>query len=317
MKFKIIEQDSIHLAGTVYYGNRESKAYTVKVDTDDFQRMHKAYNKEHREDNRVRREAYKAEREKDREKRKEREVENGTKKQEHYKEKSQETYQSGSNNNFETAMSKFGDMMESLGRHIENNAKTWEENIVNFGHSSEVFAEDFGKKMEAWGTEFGERMGEFGERMEDKWVNIFEEEAKENKNSKGIKKNPLYQKYEELYNKHLKNNQEVIKQNSFYEVQVLDTELNDHESMVMIGSRITKECNVGYPVAVMTFNPEKWVAVKLTADEYEKDWLNSLDKAKVLKEYKLEPYFMVRHSREKKDDLIKVYCPITKKEAAI
>jgi hypothetical protein len=101
-----------------------------------------------------------------------------------------------------------------------------------------------------------------------------------------------------------------MKKNHFYEVRVIDSGLNDHEAMVLLGNRFQEGVNVTYPSVSMTFDPDKWLVVKLTEDEFAKDWLKRLEDVELLKDYKLEPYFIITHPREKEEEWIRIRCPL-------
>ena len=222
--------------------------------------------------------------------------------------------------NFEGAIKRFGDVMESLGKHVKDNAGNWEagikdwsqnfeRNMEDFGRKMDAWGEDFGSKMEAWGEDFGKRMEEWGESFGSQWEADFDE----NDQMAAIRRYPIYRTYEDIYDRYMKDHPDHIKKQTFYEVQIMDTTFEDVASMVMIGSRMESLADMRYPVATMVFEPDKWVAVKLSKEEYAKDWLGSLEKVEQLQNYHIEPYFIIRHRKESGSGEIRLFCPIREK----
>ncbi|PKM65345.1 MAG: hypothetical protein CVU95_15525 [Firmicutes bacterium HGW-Firmicutes-2] len=212
--------------------------------------------------------------------------------------------------NFEGAINKFGDLVESFGRHLEQNAKKWEESALEWTKNFEFKAEEFGDKMEAWGEQFEKKMELWGEQLEKAWEGSSEWSEAAVKKEEGIMEYAIYTTYEQLFEKHLKNHPNLMKKNHFYEVRIMDSGLNDHEAMVLLGNRFQDGANVTYPSASMTFDPDKWLVIKLTEDEFAKDWLKRLEDVELIKDYIIEPYFIITHPREKEDEWIRIRCPL-------
>lgn len=212
--------------------------------------------------------------------------------------------------NFEGAIKRFGDVMESFGKHMQKNARNWDHNIRNWSENVEKNMEDLGDKMENWGEDFGKRMEEWGESFGEKWDRDFDEAIV----AAAIRRYPIFRTYEDVYDKYIADHPNHIKKQTFYEVQIMDTSFEDVASMVMLGSRMDSLQDMRYPVATMTFEPDKWVAVKLTQEEYAKDWLGSLEKVEQLKNYELEPYFILRHKKSGDDSEIRLFCPVREKK---
>lgn len=322
MKFKILDHEPIYLAGVVHYGaldrselkkKQASKRGEVHLEKDeDFQRgveelrtnasklrdqlmdELKFHSDHFSKDYRNHRKQWKSESDHDKASSKDH--------------ASHKTYGPESVNfNFESAINGLGGALESFGRYMENNAGKWEDNIKVWSKDFEKNMENFGERMDAWGDDFGKR-------MED-WGNNFGEpgEASSNHSSVSIKSYLIYRTYQEIFKAYIEGHKDHIKQQTFYEVQILDTSFEDVTAMTMIGSRMSSLAAMVYPVATMSFKPYKWVAIKLTPEEYAKDWIGSLEKVEQLAPYKLESYFIVRHKVTRESDEIRLFCPISEK----
>lgn len=219
----------------------------------------------------------------------------------------------------EDAFDSLGKAVGNFGKFVEKNAPKWESGIKGWGQNFEGNMEEFGKKMEDWGEEFGSKMESWGDDLGKKmsrWGDSFGEKWEEFDPSMGkgsIESHPIYQTYEEVYRRWIKDHPNHIKAQTFYEVQATDTSFEHGTSMIMLGSRMDDLSGMRYPVATMTFEPDRWVAVKLSADEYAKDWFGSLEKVPQLKHYTLEPYFIIRHKKDGPKDEIRLFCPISEK----
>lgn len=218
----------------------------------------------------------------------------------------------------EDAFDSIGKAVGNFGKFVEKNAPKWETGIKGWGQNFEGNIEDIGKKMEGWGEEFGAKMeswgDDLGKRMEE-WGENFGEHwsdaSDESDPTVTIKRHPIYETYENVYDRWIKDDPNHIKRQTFYEVQILATTNENVTTMVMVGSRMANIDHVRYPVATMTFEPDRWVAVKLTPEEFSKDWLGSLEKVPQLKKYTIEPYFIIRHKKDGPTDEIRLFCPIS------
>lgn len=313
MKIKIIEQDPLHLAGVVHYGTLDqedcstyAKTLQIKLDDEDFDesiRNIKVNAKKIKEEVMEELKRNKVHMNKDYKEHKKVWKEEAKKRKNEEKDNKQEDGQYMYN--FEGAINRFGDVMEAVGRHIEKNARNWEDNLKDWSQNFEVKMEDFGEKMEAWGEDFGKRMEEWGEQFGKEWE---EYDSEDRRNT--LKRHPIYQTYLDLFDKQLKDHPDLLNPNKYYEVQILDTSYGEVNAMVMLGSKLSTLDNMTYPIATMTFKPDKWVAVKMTKEEYEKDWLGSLEKVEQLNGYDMEPYFMIRRKHNDEGEMIKLFVPL-------
>lgn len=223
-------------------------------------------------------------------------------------------------NSFESVMSGFGKKMEEFGRYVDKNAPKWESGLEKWGKNFEVHMENFGKDMENWGENFGAKMNTWGENFGkdmEEWGKQFGEEVSQGDRSyhdeAEIKGYSIYQTYKSLYNEFIQTHPDHIKQQTFYEVQIFDSHFDDVVSMVMVGSRMSSLDRMKYPVATMTFAPDRWVAVKMSKEEFEKDWLGSLEQAEQLRDYTIDAYFIRRHREDDEND-VRLFCPVKEKE---
>lgn len=203
---------------------------------------------------------------------------------------------------FESLVNGLGSALEKFGRYMEENSGKWEANMKDWG-------KNFEQNMDAWGDDFGKHMDAWGKAYESQW----DGHGKVDGNT-SIKDYPIYETFEAIFDQHIKGLADHIKQETFYEVQILDVAFDNSESMTMIGSRMASLASVTYPVATMTFKPDKWVGVKLSLDEYKQDWLASLERTEQLKGYVIEPYFIVRHKEGQNLEEVRVFCPISEKQ---
>ncbi|MDA3846241.1 MAG: hypothetical protein PF505_06830 [Vallitaleaceae bacterium] len=297
MKYKIMDQETIYLAGVVHYGPLlEGDYHSKKAE------YHKKYNFENdkvfqKNVDDLRRNA----------------SELGNQIKEDIKNNVNGWHDKHKDGDFrddvDEAIDRLRDMMKSMGKHIENNSQNWEANIKGWGSSFESNMEGFGEKMSAWGESIREKMPIFGESSKGNNDN----KSEENNQASNIKRHGIYRTYKEIYQKHIEEHIDHINRNTFYEVQVLDTSFEHATTLVMLGGRMAALDQMRYPVATMTFEPYKWVDVKLTASEYGKDWLGNLERSEKLKDYTFEPYFIVKHRDKGISDEVHLICPISEK----
>lgn len=227
-------------------------------------------------------------------------------------------------NNFSDRADDFGEKVgvwaDDFGKKMEN----WGE---NYGKRMEAWGQEYGKKMGAWGEEYGKKMEEWGrnfekkmdrwaEDTERKWDDVWEADVTMDRNiNDWFERSPLFRSFMEVYNSQLAEQDDLTTSKFFYEVQIMASSVSGQNAMTMLGARTNNLIPVSYPAVNMTYDPDKWVVVKVTEDEFKKDWLSRLEELDLLKGYSMEPYFIIRHRFEPEDKLIKIYCPLKKKEA--
>lgn len=312
MKFKIMDQEPIYLAGVVHYGSLETTGYEKLNREAKHKKGYGTFEKDEKFDRdlaAIRKNAQKIKEQV----RKEMnfhagEFENGGKGI-HFEWHDNQSGGKERQVSVEEAFDSIGKAVGNLGKFVEKNSPKWETGIKDWGRNFEGNMEDFGKKMETWGEDFGKRMGEWGESFGEQWDN----ETNDMNPGSTLMRHPIYRTYEEIYERFIQDHPDHIKRQTFYEVQILDTSYEHVTSKVMVGSRMVKLEQMRYPVATMTFEPDRWVAVKLTREEFAKDWLGSLAKVPQLKPYTIEPYFIIRHKKNGPADEIRLFCPISEK----
>ncbi len=312
MKFKIMDQEPIYLAGVVHYGSLETTGYEKLNKEAKHKKGHGTFEKDAKFDHdlaAIRENAQKIKEQV----RKEMnfhagEFENagkGLRFEWHDALKDGEERQVS----VEDAFDSIGKAVGNFGKFLEKQTPKWESGIKDWGQNFEGNMEEFGKKMENWGEDLGKRMGEWGESFGDQWDN----NTNDVNLGSVIKRHPIYRTYEEIHKHFIQDHPDHIKRQTFYEVQILDTSFEHVTAMVMVGSRMANLEQMRYPVVTMTFEPSKWVAVKLTNEEFAKDWLGSLAKVPQLQPYTIEPYFIIRHKKDGPTDEIRLFCPISEK----
>ena len=323
MKFKVMDQEPIYLAGVVHYGSLETNTYEKLDKNDKHKKTHVKLDKdEHFEKDieAIRKNAHKI---RDQVKKEMNfhagDFEDGGKGI-HFEWHDDQGNSEKGKISVEDAFESIGKAVGNFGKFVEKNAPVWESgikdwgqnfegNMEDFGKKMEAWGEDFGSKMETWGEEFGKRMGDWGDSFGDQWDKDYDESNP----GTAIKRYPIFRTYEDVYKRYILDHPDHIKRQTFYEVQILDTSDENVTSMVMVGSRMANLERMRYPVATMTFEPNRWVAVKLTKEEFAKDWLGSLEKVPQLQPYTMEPYFIIRHKKEGPADEIRLFCPISEK----
>lgn len=237
---------------------------------------------------------------------------------------------------FEKAFNKFGEAMQNFGKHIEKNAPGWNRDIKDFGENFEQRADDFGKragdwaegfgkrmdewgnsfgkKMEAWGNDFGSRMQRWGDNVESRWEDVWcGDEGQTPEMDEMFEHYPVYNRFLKIYEAIIKDSDHLKNDRYFYEISVMEDGETGTESMMMIASEITGAGNFNYPVVRMSFDAYRWLIVKLTKEEYNKDWMGKLSQHELLEGYALDDFFIVRHPFDDEEkDMIKIFCPLRK-----
>lgn len=219
----------------------------------------------------------------------------------------------------ETFGSRVDNWADDFGRRMDNWGNT-------FGKKMEAWGNDFGKRMDEWGEEFGSRMHKWGQDFDknmQRWGDNVDARWEETWHADDIQaaemdmnfeRYPVYMNYMNIYNNILKDSAKVQNSDYYYEVQVLEGNDVTGEPMVMIASELSEPASFNYPVVSMTFDADKWLIVKVTKEEFDKDWMGQLETHEFLEEYNLEPYFIIRHRFDESQDTIKIFCPLRNKD---
>lgn len=205
-----------------------------------------------------------------------------------------------------------------------------------FGSAMGEYGKNIGKSMESWSKNFDKVFTkEWAEQMENSIKDIFTVEPK----SPHHRPHPFGQEFAKEFNRHwtgsfstedyalwqlealfneLYGNNEALQQadlspESFYEVQCNDLGTSMHDELLMVGCQVKSAKGLPYSVVVQRLVPEQWLVLKLTQEEFKKDWMHQVEKLDVLKDYSLDSYFVIRHfkSKEKQQDSsYKIYIPL-------
>ncbi len=224
---------------------------------------------------------------------------------------------------FSEAMKNFGVHMEHFGKNLEKNLSqnmgTWaksfekgmnhfEKNMEKFGEEMGRFGEEMGKKGEVWGENLEENLKNFSKNFEQYWSCDNNQDAYESWELEAL--------FNELYN-----NSEIIQTldptpDRFFKVEnyELGTRLNDQ--MTFVGCQVKSIDSLPNQFVSQSLKANRWLIVKLSKEEYNKDWMSKLTELDEVKDYTMESYFIVRQfkKQEKQDSKkIKLYIPLRQK----
>lgn len=205
-----------------------------------------------------------------------------------------------------------------------------------FGSAMGEYGKNIGKSMESWSKNFDKVFTkEWAEQMESSIKDIFNVEPKTphhrphpfghefvkefNRHWTGSYSTEDYSLWqlESLFNELYSNNAELqqadLSPEAFYEVQCNDLGTTMHDDLLLVGCQVKSAKGLPYSVVVQRLVPEQWLIVKLTQEEYNKDWMKQVEKLEILKDYSLDSYFILRHfkSKEKQQaSSYKIYIPL-------
>lgn len=224
---------------------------------------------------------------------------------------------------FTEAMKNFGSHMEHFGKNLEKNLSknmgTWaksfekgmdhfEKNMEKFGEEMERFGEEMGKKGEVWGENLEENLKNISKNFEKHWSQDNSQDAYESWELEAL--------FNELYK-----NSEIIQEldptpDRFFKVEnyELGTKLNDQ--MTFVGCQVKSIDALPNQFVSQSLKADKWLIVKLTKEEYNKDWMSKLTELDEVKDYTMESYFIVRQFKKQEvqdSKKIKLYIPLKEK----
>lgn len=222
---------------------------------------------------------------------------------------------------FEKGLDKFADGMKKLGRRMEYQGKKFESKMNDFGEKSfNSIGEDIEKNISNFGKNFEKTMGEWSNNLEkemqksakyweQKWNNIWEDKEDGGKEER-FSDLPLLSLYKALYQGHIKDQPFEQDPAYFYEIQMINLQYESNERLSMLGSRVQTLEDLPVGLTLMQFQPDQWMRVELSQEEYEKDWLKEISLLEELKGYTLEDYYIIQHGHEEVQPEIVVYCPL-------
>ncbi len=244
------------------------------------------------------------------------------------KAKTKETYQDNRNSNSDTnedydfmngfaeTMKGFGKNMESLGKTLEANISTWGETFEKGMENFEKHMDDFGDKMEKWSEEVESNSEGFADNLEKtilQYANNFEKHWSNDYTSNEYSTWQLEALFSEMYlnSKYIQSLDQSP--GKFFEVEGYDLCTNLDDQLTFIGCQVSSLEKIPYNFVSHQLEADKWLIVKLTKEEYSKDWMNKLSELEQLDDYDMEQYFIIRHFKDhKKNDekKIKLYVPL-------
>lgn len=180
---------------------------------------------------------------------------------------------------FKEATDSFTKTMQEVGDLIGRNSSKYTQHMAQWG-------QEFGRKMESWGESFEKDVRAYSTDWE------------------------LMNYYRSLYSAHLENKPFVMDPSHYYEVQLLTTNGQEVRALTMLASRVSSFEEVPYPLTLMQFDPERWIYLTMTQEEYDKDWQKQLSTLPFMSGYTLEDYFIRTHSHQPNDEAIGIFCPL-------
>lgn len=218
-------------------------------------------------------------------------------------------------------MDDFSKYMNDFGKHM--NA---------FGNSMGEYGKTLGKSMESWGKNFDKVFTkDFVDSMENTFKNIFGEDTpheshKKNNFDQEINRHwtgnftsddySLWQQ-EALFNELYENNETIrnadMSPDLFYEVQCYDLNTKMNDQLTFIGCQVKSTKELPYSVVTQRLSPKQWLVVKLTKEEFEKDWMQKVESLEILGDHTMDQYFILRHfkhSEQQQNSLYKIYIPL-------
>jgi len=302
MKYKLIEGSTIYLAGVASYTTsanpketKKPKKIKINLDFDfgtpktfvfDFDKM-----KEEKEKFKegIRKEAQKFKE---------------SKKQSN---STEDTNHSTNDNGFEFAddfFSGFGDVMNDLGKNLEQWGKSFEGSMEKFG----IDLDKFGSEMDKFGSEIEKKVHSYTKDMEKHWCNDVPSDAYDN------------WELESLFNEIYSNN-ETLKDydktpNLYYKVNGYDLGTTMNDQLTFIGANLQTNSPIPFGFVTKPLISDKWLVLKLSKEEYSKDWMQKLDTIDLIENYDVEQYFITRAFKSKEDQeskKIKIYIPLKNK----
>lgn len=307
MKYKLIDGTNITLAGVASYSTAEAKTKKSKpkhIDIDfdfdfdfDFDKM-----KEEKE-------KFKAQIKKEAKKFKE------AKKQQRVDKEATDTEAStnnntntSNNNNFDFAddlINGLGDMINGLGANLEQWGKTFEGSMENFG----VNLDKFGSEMDKFGSEIEKKVSEYTKDFEKHWCNDVESDDYDTWELESL--------YNEIYN----NNQDLATYDNsphlYYKIDAYDLGTTMDDQLIFIGSHLKDNSPIPFGYVSKTLNPDKWLVIKLSKEEYSKDWMQKINKLEDIQDYTVEQFILTRYFKNNDDQSnkkVKIYIPLKSKQ---
>lgn len=220
---------------------------------------------------------------------------------------SDSTNDTSRNNGFEFAedfMSGFGEAMNDLGKNLEQWGKSFEGSMEKFG----VNLDKFGSEMDKFGSEIEKRVSNYTKEMEKHWCNDVSSDDYDT------------WELESLFNEIYQNNSSIKEfdksPNLYYKVDAYDLGTAMNDQLTFVGAHLNLDSPVPFAFVTKKLIADKWLVLKLSKEEYSKDWMQKLDTIDQLADYEIEQYLITRQfkdSEEQENKKIKIYLPLKNK----
>lgn len=228
----------------------------------------------------------------------------------------------------------------------EYNFKDFENSINEFGRSMDKWGHDFGKSMDQWAKGFSNKAEQYGAKV-DVWAKQFNSrDGEKDYNDKEKDVNDKERKceihvvannmdhiwsnnhkaddynvweLESLFKDIYLNNPELkdidLNSDVYYELQSYDLNLKMRDQMTFVGCQVSSINDVPHPLVTQKISAENWLVLKLTKEEFDKDWLSKVEALEITDGYSIESFFIIRHfkdSKQRDKKKVKIYVPLKK-----
>ncbi len=327
MKYKLIDGSTIYLAGVAAYTTgdapkKESNKHKFKINLDfdfdnpktfvfDFDKMKEEkekYKKLFKEEAKKYKEVYKNEAKKYKEAYKSeasKQNESDNNSEENNETQSSDTSENKTQDNTfnfnEDFLNGFGDVMSDLGKNLEQWGESFGKSMESFG----INLDKFGSEMDKFGSEIEKKVSHYAKDMEKHWSNDVPSDDYDTWELESLF-NELYQNSDTI---------EAVDKTPhlYYKIDGYDLGTTMNDQLTFIGSHLETASTAPFGFVTKTLVSDKWLVLKLSKEEYAKDWMQQLDTIELLKDYNVEQYFITRHFKNKEDQeskKIKIYIPL-------
>lgn len=172
-------------------------------------------------------------------------------------------------------------MTDSISKNIQANMNNLDENMENMAQNAEAFAEDIEYATEKhW-------QGNHNADDYDVWS--------------------LQALFKDIYENSPLLQEKDITPKKTYEVSAYELDSSMNDQLTFIGCKIEDADGLDYKTVTQQLTADSWLFIKLTKDEYNKDWLKKIEDLEAIEGYTIEPYFVVHHpKKDKKDEDTKI-----------
>jgi len=150
----------------------------------------------------------------------------------------------------------------------------------------ETWGENFGKRAESWGKNFEQYVEDFEKHWDSDYTydhygnweleSLFLELYQQNDKIKAMDKTP----------------------NIFFQVNSYDLDTTMNNQLTFIGCQVDDKDVVPYAFVSQQVRADKWLLVKLSAEEFQKDWMSKVSELDQVQGYDIDPYIVVRRFKD-------------------